>query len=245
MCDASSATGDAPAAAQGLWLPQALGIGRELPVRGAGLMLDAEIRAALYIELREHFTDDEETIFVDELGLCEGDARVDVAVIAADMHGFEIKSAGDTLVRLPGQVELYGRVLDFISAVVVEEHVAGVWRIVPACWGVIVVREGAHGVEFRTVREAQRNELVDAFYVAHLLWRDEAIDELKERGCARGVLSKPRDDVMRRLVEVCSATEIGRLVRGRLQRREGWRVAAADDARILLRTKTTGWPTSI
>ena len=41
------------------------------------------------------------TVFLEELGLCQGDARVDYAVINGAMNGYEIKSDRDKLVRLP------------------------------------------------------------------------------------------------------------------------------------------------
>ena len=40
---------------------------------------------------------------VDELELLRGVVRVDVAVISDTLHGYEIKSASDNLIRLPNQ----------------------------------------------------------------------------------------------------------------------------------------------
>jgi hypothetical protein len=48
---------------------------------------------------------------VDELELVRGEVRIDVAVIGDIMHGYEIKSAKDNLLRLPNQQLHYGKVL--------------------------------------------------------------------------------------------------------------------------------------
>ena len=59
---------------------------------------------------------------VDELGVCRGQVRIDVAVVNGRFHGYEIKSDRDSLRRLDGQVDLYSKVLDRATIVVGDRH---------------------------------------------------------------------------------------------------------------------------
>ena len=68
---------------------------------------------------------DPQTLIVEELGIRQGAARVDVAVVNGSLHGYEIKSARDTLERLPKQSELYSSVFDTITLVTAENHLMG------------------------------------------------------------------------------------------------------------------------
>ena len=44
-----------------------------------------------------------DTIVLDELGLCHGDVRIDVASVNGELSGYEIKRHADTLARRPKQ----------------------------------------------------------------------------------------------------------------------------------------------
>ncbi len=74
---------------------------------------------------------------VDELELLRGVVRVDVAVISDTLHGYEIKSASDNLIRLPNQQEHYRKVFEKMTLVADEKHVEHAVKIVPDCWGLI------------------------------------------------------------------------------------------------------------
>jgi hypothetical protein len=97
--------------------------------------------------------------------------------------------------------------------------------------------EDGNAVRFTPVRDGLPNTSVDAFSLAQLLWRDEALDQLKAMGIARGVLSKPREDVMKRLAASCTVEEVGRFVRRQLKARSKWRVPSETDASLLLRSR--------
>ncbi|HVG84272.1 MAG TPA: sce7726 family protein [Vicinamibacterales bacterium] len=187
---------------------------------------DCDVRRALHgTLLRDHAEAQDDTLFVDELGLC-GEVRVDVAVINGAMTGFEIKSERDTLRRLPKQVEFYSRVLDYAEIVVAKNHLAEARRIVPSWWGVRVARLDADGgVQIKPVRRARRNRHIDPLSLAQLLWREEALAELAARGADRGVRSKPRSAVWERLVQTVDTHELQSMVRSRLKARTTWRVA--------------------
>ncbi len=90
---------------------------------------------------------DSNTRIIEEFGSCQGNARVDVAVINGSIHGYEIKSEKDTLKRPPIQKEYYNRTLDFVTLVCEETHLEKAEQIIPNWWGIykIKMREGKGG----------------------------------------------------------------------------------------------------
>lgn len=82
-----------------------------------GVFGGTEIRQALRLRLsnkhaKEADTVFANTVFIEELGICCGQGRIDLAVVNSLFHGYEIKSDRDSLRRLDNQVELYSKVLD-------------------------------------------------------------------------------------------------------------------------------------
>jgi hypothetical protein len=187
-------------------------------------MRDRDLRAALHARLlREHASELASTLFVDELGLC-GEVRVDVAVINACLSGFELKGASDTLRRLPKQVEVYSRVLDFCILVIADNHLDKALAMTPSWWGVLAVRaEGGDKVRIDEIRPPTWNLSVDAHSLAQLLWRDEALTALDDLGGAKGCRSKPRKAIWQRLVEVSDLDTLRSIVRICLKSRRNWR----------------------
>jgi hypothetical protein len=183
---------------------------------------DREVRERLCRDLRS-WHPEPGTLFVDELDL-GGLVRVDVAVVNGELWGYEIKSARDTLRRLPMQVEVYSKVLEFAALVVAERHHERALGLLPDWWHVYIATEvTATDVVLIEARTGSRNAGVDPLHLAQLLWRDEALAELTERGRDRGVRSKPRWAVWERLVEVLELSELQRVVNSRLKSRVGWR----------------------
>ncbi|WP_074358135.1 sce7726 family protein [Mycobacteroides abscessus] len=142
-------------------------------------MRDVDIRAALVEQLRREFDGDK---IVNEMGLCLGATRVDVAVINGSLHGYEIKSDRDTLARLPAQIELYSKVLDFCTIVCGARYLDKVRKIVPPWWGIVETCDLDGTVILKQRRKPRRNRKCDSLAVAQLLWRDEAASLLKTRG---------------------------------------------------------------
>ncbi|PKW13710.1 sce7726 family protein [Saccharopolyspora spinosa] len=185
-------------------------------------MRDRDVRACLAERLRnEHPKPD--TRFVDELDL-GGLVRVDVAAVNGSLWGYEIKSARDNLRRLPLQIEIYSRTLDRAALVVAECHATKAVQMLPEWWEVIVASEHKGSTHLRTMRPGTQNPAVDPWAVVQLLWRDEALDELAYWGLDRGVRSKPRRDIWKRMVEQLDVSTIQAAVRTRLKSRTDWRV---------------------
>ena len=180
-------------------------------------MRDVDIRAALVDNLRDLYSGDK---IVNEMGLCLGATRVDVAVINGSLHGYEIKSDRDTLTRLPTQVALYNRVLDFSTVVCGPRYVTKIRDVVPEWWGITEVRAADGIVTLRSRRKPRRNRSCDPLSVAQLLWRDEAAEAL----AARGEVVKRREtrwQLWDRLAE-WALPDLQLCVRDRLKARPRW-----------------------
>lgn len=198
------------------------------------IMRDRDIRTALRFKLDHLFADAPDTVVVDELGLCEGEARVDIAVINGRLHGYEIKSERDTLERLPAQRDIYNRALETVTVIVSKSHSEKVAALIPEWWGIIeAIDEGNQHVTLILKRDCSINPNRDPLAMVRLLWRSEALAILKEKGLANGLLSKPRTALWRKLVDSVTVEELGALIRFHIKARLKLRSAQpllSDDA---------------
>lgn len=185
---------------------------------------DAEIRAALLTRLHALHQRDPDTAFVEELGLCRGQVRVDVAVVNGLLHGYEIKSDRDNLRRLITQAELYSRVLDRATLVVGLRHAAEATAALPTWWEIQVAEAAAGAVRLRRRRAGRRNPARDPRSLVELLWLDDALGLLDARGSARGYRARPRRQIWDRICELYEVDEIAVAVRTQLKARSAARV---------------------
>ena len=187
---------------------------------------DAEIRSALRARLLVEEADKADTVVIEELGLCRGQVRVDLAVVNRMLHGFEIKSDRDSLRRLVDQVDLYSKVLDRATIVAGGRYLSEALAIVPCWWGVLGIQPGPKEPRFTTVRRGRNNPSRDPRSLVELLWLDDAIALLAQRDAARGVRGKPRRVVWDRVCEHFQVDEIAATVRAHLRARAARQVPA-------------------
>ena len=164
-------------------------------------MRDSDIRQVVLADLGRKYESDPDTVIIEELGLCQGEARVDIAVLNSSIHGFEIKSEHDSLKRLPDQVEIYRRSLDTVTLVVGRRHFDQALKVIPKWWGVIAARDISGQIYLDERRKGKSNPSLDPSAVVQLLWRDEAFEALKERDLHRGLANKPRTILWRKLTK--------------------------------------------
>ena len=187
-------------------------------------MNDYQIRAALHRRRLSRHHRDPHTLVLDELGLQHGKCRADIALVNGHLVGIEIKSDVDSLYRLSTQVESYNAVFDRISLVLTRCHLEAAVPLVPEWWGLVLAKKGPRGgIDFTTIRRAQRNAGVDDFSVAQLLWRDEAKEILLELGLEERELRGNRTALYRQLLDRLSSSELRGCVRHKLKCRPEWR----------------------
>lgn len=190
-----------------------------------GWARDRDIRSRLRYELQAQHADETDVLIVEEMGLCQGAARVDLGIINGKFIGYEIKSPRDTLNRLPHQIEVYGRSLDVVKLITCDAHLPAVLELVPSWWGVINLRINDGEAEFQEVQPSEANPALDARALVQLLWRSEALALLIERGLDQGLRRMRKQILWDRLCESLSLEELHAAVRQALKSREGWSTA--------------------
>lgn len=185
---------------------------------------DLMIRPVLRKRLEKRHAKNKKLRIIDELGLHHGDARVDIAVINGIIHGYEIKSDQDTLLRLPEQIDIYNSVFDKMTLVVGKKHLYEAVKMIPDWWGVILVKADSKGkVVFNTIRKEETNKEQNQLSVAKLLWREEALRILEEIDEAKGFRSKSRDLIYSKLSTVLDQKTLNKKVRETIFFRADWR----------------------
>jgi hypothetical protein len=192
-------------------------------------MRDADVRASVLKMLTEQHAGDTGTRIVEEMGIWSGSVRIDVAVINGELIGYELKSDRDTLDRLPLQKKLFSRVFDRVVLVVGQKHVRSARAKVPRWWGITVASPDESGVSLLPKRLPQLNPSIDAYLVAQLLWRDEAIALLEAKHLAKGWKTKRVKELHQRLAVELSLSELTSHVRETLKARTGWLKQSSTD----------------
>ena len=185
-------------------------------------MRDPEIRKSLHDYLEEKNISLPDTIVIDELDVCKGLARVDVAVVNGVIHGYEIKSKYDTLQRLPNQIKYYNKSLEKVTITLNSCHLDKSLDLIPEWWGILIIDEDNSENKISEFRIAEINESVDPDSLLQLLWKDELLSLLnKYNFIVKSNLSKIklRENIIRDL----DTDLIKQEVRQALKLRKNWR----------------------
>ncbi|MDF7641311.1 sce7726 family protein [Bifidobacterium sp. ESL0784] len=160
---------------------------------------------------------------LDELDIC-GEVRADIAVINGHLTGYELKSESDNLDRLPRQIEYYSKVMDYCNLVVAPNHLEQSLEMLPGFWGIYVARTSQRGNVFlRKYRSAHTNKTrVDPYSVVQFLWKDEALDVLRQYGLSKGLYNRQRSYIWERIVQNFTLSQIRLIVRIKLKDRQNW-----------------------
>lgn len=186
-------------------------------------MRDADVRKAVRTMLDAQHAGDDHTRIVEEMGVWSGSVRIDIAVINGELHGFELKSARDTLDRLPKQAALYNEVFDRMTLVVACKHANKATAAVPSWWGICVADSSPDAdVRLCHARAPLINPDLKPIQLARLLWRAEAIEILTERNLVRGFRSKGAEILAERLANQLAKDDLRFEVRSALKRRNNW-----------------------
>lgn len=137
------------------------------------MLNDKLIRKAIISNIKRENRNHEYRI-INELTICDGDARVDIAVANGRLCGYEIKSDVDTLERLPKQIEYYSTTFDKMTIVVGEKYNEKILCNVPDWWGIKLAYLNKNGsISIRNIRTAKINKNLDAHKITQLLWKEE------------------------------------------------------------------------
>ena len=184
-------------------------------------MRESDIRKALLERLTVSETKKDPLARIqEEVELRLGAARIDVAVFNGKIHGFEIKSADDTLDRLPSQIGVYNQVFEYMTLVVAGKHCERAMSLIPSWWEVLVPRQQKNGaIRFEKARPGQRNPQTIPIAQAEWLWKEEILEILDKKGLANGVRSKPKRILWKVLSEKLSRRDLSAAIRTSMKQR--------------------------
>lgn len=163
------------------------------------MMRDIDIRESLMMRLNTQNAGHDYRI-IPEMGICDGFARVDIAVANGRLCGYEIKSDADTLERLPAQKSYYNKTFDKMTIVVGEKYQELIAHHIPDWWGIYVAHYNKKGnVIIKEARRARQNKEIEAASLLELLWKEELEQLLRNYGI-KGISGKNRR-ILRKVAE--------------------------------------------
>ena len=188
-------------------------------------MKDRDIRTGVHAQILGSQHRDPNVLVVDELGLQHGKNRADIAVIADELTGYEIKGDLDSLNRLASQIETYSAVFDRACIVAGPRQIYAALDSVPDWWEVLVAWPADGGeIAVERVKDGVDNPSVQPLALAQLLWRSEALEILAgQPGISDRDLRRNRMFLYRLLVDMLSLRDLRAQVTARLRCRETWR----------------------
>ncbi|RPD42362.1 sce7726 family protein [Chitinophaga barathri] len=187
-------------------------------------MRENVVRHAFHNQVLKKAHNDTRTFVINELGLKNGESRADIAVLNGKMIGYEIKTENDTLNRLPSQVASYTQIFDCAYIIVAENHFKNCLQIIPDWWGVFLIKnKSADSYIFKKVRNPKLNKNQNAFCIAQLLWKEEALD-LAQNVLGLKIKSKTtRHELYQIISNHVSSRELSPMVLKYLKIRQEWR----------------------
>lgn len=191
-------------------------------VRLMRVMRDADIREPL-IEKLIRQNEGHSFRIIQEMAVCDGVSRIDIAVANGKLCGYEIKSDADTLDRLSSQSESYCKTFDKMFIVVGEKYRDVICEYIPDWWGVYVAsRNKRNKIILKEQKRAKTNKNISPESLLELLWRDEIETLLRQHGLT--ALSGKNRRILRKLALVnISSAEIRNYTREILKKRTEWR----------------------
>lgn len=193
-----------------------------MPSGGLALLKDYDIRATLINELNRINAHHDYRI-IEELAVCDGEARVDVAVANGKLYGYEIKSDADTLERLALQQRCYDKTFDMVFIVVGEKFKDRIEEYIPNYWGIYIVSECAGRCKIRKKRTAKANKNIESKSLLELLWKEEILALLRDAEI-KGISGKNKRLLRQMAIDNFSLKEIRDYTREIIKSRENWRV---------------------
>ena len=139
------------------------------------------IKAALidWLYSKGHIDD---AVLINEMVVANWARRADLALANGRLHGFEIKSAYDSLKRLPGQVESFQKHFDKVTVVAASKFIPEILRDYPDEVGVLEVCLSGDRVMLRQARSGRIAEVRDRQVIASLITRVELEKLLRQEG---------------------------------------------------------------
>ncbi len=186
-------------------------------------MRDPNIRQLLRRTKLSEYLNDEHSKVVEEMKIPAANARIDMAVINGHFHGYEIKSACDTLHRLPNQLIAYSYIFDYLTVVTEKKYHERILESIPDWVGVMVCSDKKDEQEIEVIKASSINPNKNSFFIAKLLWNEELIEVLSEQKIPFN--KKQRNWILcETLSQNMEIEKLSLIVREKLKIRTSWKI---------------------
>jgi hypothetical protein len=183
-------------------------------------MNDPQIREMLLNTFLKKYQANRQALILEEVGVMHGNSIVDLAVFSPVYNqAFEIKSADDSLDRLPKQLKDYIQVFDYTTVITQPSHLEHVKIICPKFVGILVVY---NDWDMEYVQKPTASPVVNKKKLIQVLWREEVYEFLKSKGI-KGHSGSSNAKVKKVACENFSLQEIRQLVFNTLKTRPDWK----------------------
>ena len=179
---------------------------------------EKELRLALRAHIASELCDSDKVI--EELGIENGAARIDVAVISDRICGYEIKSDFDNALRLANQIHSYNRVFENIWIVTGATSSVTIDYLLPSWWGIIrALRSEDGGVQLHEVRPPIKNNNRDVYSLLTLFKRDELNILAIKYAVAPKTIKGPKHSLIDTLASLISLDDVNQEAKNALKSR--------------------------
>lgn len=182
------------------------------------LITEMELRIALRDLLFRLYGDS--AYVVEELGLENGSSRIDFALFAKNIAGYEIKSDYDSNARLYNQIHSYNRIFDHIYIVTSPVSAKFIDGLLPSWWGVLHGERNADGeVHLKELKKPTTNPGKNTHSLLTLLKRDELNDFAQDKLLPKKIIAGNKPALLDSLADSSTLEEVSRYVTESLRSR--------------------------
>lgn len=188
------------------------------------LITELELRTAVLDLL--HSTYGDSAPVVEELGIENGASRIDLALVAETIAGYEIKSDFDSNARLYNQIHSYNRVFDYIYIVTSPVSAKSINGILPSWWGVLHGQRNTDGlVQLTELKKPSHNPGKDIYSLLTLLKRDELNGFAEDKQLPKKIIKGNKPALLDSLADSTTLDEASHYVTEKLRARFALSVA--------------------
>lgn len=150
-------------------------------------MTESEIKAALSDYLIRNQILNNKSVLINELPFADflrkgSSRRADLVVVGSHLRAFEIKSDGDNLERLNGQIEAYNNYFNHLTIVTVKKHLDTIVRLTENNVGIIVIDCIDSSYSFHVIRSGKLKLGLGAGNYLSFLDKRSLIKALRQHG---------------------------------------------------------------
>ncbi len=117
----------------------------------------------------------------------------------------------------------YSEVFDKAFIITTHKYLEPIKKIIPSWWGIYEILDAGDSYSFKCRRDGKRNEGQNAFTIAQLLWKAEALDLAAALLQTNLKPSFTKKKIYQAICESCTQKQLSKKVLRYLKKRDNWR----------------------